>query len=768
MSECRDKQFERMLYAWETGLLDEDQQRQMELHILECDACFEKAQKFLDTARLLRYSQSVRREAARLAGNSEQQPDASPATRTPRRRWRSITPTLLVAAAVILLIILKPWQFDIRSTQEAVAAENRLAIVYFRNVADTTDAQRLGEIASNLLITDLSESNYLDVVSGQRLYDILKFLGLEGTKNVNSDIATRVAGVADARWLLTGNILQTAPHLVVTAQLSDAVSGKIIAAEHITGSPGEGIFSIVDRLTVGIKNDLSLPDAAGRETDPTVADVTTHSEVAYRYYLEGLDAYYKYYLDDARVALSKAVQADSTFAMAWYYLAKIVDSSARPEILSKLLKFSGNVGERQRRYIDVQLALSAGNADSAVSMLKNLTTRYPQDKEAHFQLGLIAFSKADYETCIEELLKATELDPLFKRAYNLLAYSYDRIGDFDHAIRAIDKYVDLAPDEANPYDSRAEIYAHNGRLDGAIESYQRALEIRPDYVSSLGYLGIMYVFDRQFERADSCFERFGRRADPEAARGAILYRAYTPVHRGRFNHALKYLDSNIAALSPDTLTAGKMRTLTYLLVEKAIILEALDDTQGALETMDEYVRVCSRATPSQIPTYGPYYVQLLVQNGELDRARQLVNTFKNRSAQQGSQTELYFEAAGALEEGLGNNELALEHYRKAADISNEFALHYRLARSYLRMGQLGEAVAEFKNQASVYTSPRAFLGVWSIDLHYYLGLAYEKSGWNSDAVREYSTFVDAWKDADTTIGMLNHATKRLEELKRGS
>jgi hypothetical protein len=84
------------------------------------------------------------------------------------------------------------------------------------------------------------------------------------------------------------------------------------------------------------------------------------------------------------------------------------------------------------------------------------------------------------------------------------------------------------------------------------------------------------------------------------------------------------------------------------------------------------------------------------------------------------------------------------------------------------MGQLGEAVAEFKNQASVYTSPRAFLGVWSIDLHYYLGLAYEKSGWNSDAVREYSTFVDAWKDADTTIGMLNHATKRLEELKRGS
>ena len=401
-------------------------------------------------------------------------------------------------------------------------------------------------------------------------------------------------------------------------------------------------------------------------------------------------------------------------------------------------------------------------------MLQDLSARYPEDKEAHYQLGIIAFSKGDYHACIEELLKATELDPLFKSAYNLLAYSYDRLGDFDHAIRAIDKYVDLAPDEANPYDSRADIYAHNGHLDGAIESYEKALEIRPDYVNSLCYLGIMYVFDRQFRKADSCFDQFERRAEPEAARATILYRAYSPIHQGKFSQVLKYLDSNIIALRPDTLVPGRMRILTFILVEKATVLEALNNSRDALESMDEYMRLSSRITPNQIPTYAPYYVQLLVQNGQLNKAQELVTTFKNLSAQHGSQMELYFEAAGVLEESEGNNNLAIEHYQKAVHISAEFAPHYRLARSYLRMGQLGEAVAEFRKQASVYTSPRAFLGVWSIDLHYYLGLAYEQSGWNSDAIREYSTFVDAWKDADTTISTLNDARKRLADLKKGS
>ena len=129
-----------------------------------------------------------------------------------RRNWMRVLVPSALAIIVALVLILKPWRFEIGPGQEAIAGENRLAIMYFDNLADPEDSQKLGEIATNLLITDLTESQYLDVVSSQRLYDILKLLGREGEKKIDPDVATEVATKARARWMLQGSILQVEPH----------------------------------------------------------------------------------------------------------------------------------------------------------------------------------------------------------------------------------------------------------------------------------------------------------------------------------------------------------------------------------------------------------------------------------------------------------------------------------------------------------------------------------------------------------------------------
>ncbi|MCK4656559.1 MAG: protein kinase, partial [candidate division Zixibacteria bacterium] len=108
------------------------------------------------------------------------------------RMSRILIPGLIVVFAVMIMIF-KPWRIEIESGHEAIAAENRLAIMYFDNLADPGDSQSLGEIVANLLITDLSESEYVQVVSSQRLYDILKLLGKEGQKKIDRTVATQVA-----------------------------------------------------------------------------------------------------------------------------------------------------------------------------------------------------------------------------------------------------------------------------------------------------------------------------------------------------------------------------------------------------------------------------------------------------------------------------------------------------------------------------------------------------------------------------------------------
>ena len=226
-----------------------------------------------------------------------------------------------LALIITLVLVLKPWKFTVDATDEAVAAENRLAVMYFDNLVDPTDSTRLGEIVTNLLITDLSESKHLRVVSSQRMFDILRQLGKEGSRNIDRETASQVALKAGATWMLTGTILQMQPKVVITTQIIEVKSGQVAASQRSSAEDNEDIFAQVDKLSAEIRNDLDIPELAGESTDKKLAEVTTKSPEAYRYYLEGMDYIRKLYGRKGRKSLEKALEYDSTFAMAYFQLA---------------------------------------------------------------------------------------------------------------------------------------------------------------------------------------------------------------------------------------------------------------------------------------------------------------------------------------------------------------------------------------------------------------------------------------------------------------
>lgn len=158
--------------------------------------------------------------AAELAADLEdiQSPAAAPAGR--KISLRVAVPAVLIVLALVLLLVVDPLELLNPSDREIAPGENVLAIMYFDNLAQGGDPQRLGEIITNLLITGLSQSQDLKVVSNQRLYDILKLQGLEDTKVIDRTTATEVAKAAGARWMMLGSILQVSPQMVVTSRLS--------------------------------------------------------------------------------------------------------------------------------------------------------------------------------------------------------------------------------------------------------------------------------------------------------------------------------------------------------------------------------------------------------------------------------------------------------------------------------------------------------------------------------------------------------------------
>jgi serine/threonine protein kinase/tetratricopeptide (TPR) repeat protein len=699
--------------------------------------------------------------------------ESSPSVELPPRRKvsKALVGVSVIALIALLVLVIKPWRLGVGPTQEAQASESRLAIMYFDNLADPDDSRKLGEITTNLLIADLSESEHVQVASSQRLYDILKLLGREGEKKITRDVATQVAKEARARWMLLGSILQIEPRMIVTAQLVEVETGNAIASQRITGGDGEQVFTIVDKLTAEIRKDLSLPLAAG-EPDRPIAETTTHSQLAYRYYLEGVDKYWKQYFSEAKADFTKALEFDSTFAMAYYRLS--MPGMGTPEEIKdmavKAVRYSEGAGQKERQYIECRLAVVEGDFEQAIREFQQIVKRHPEEKEAHFAMGYYCYTALGrFDEAIAHFNKAIELDPLFTQSYNQLAYLYNDLDQLEKSIWAINRYISVAPDEANPYDTKGEIYAANGMLDEAIESFKKAIEIKPDYYASWTSLGYMYVFKKQYEEAEKCYERL--MSDPrKVARTAGRFGlALIPVHQGRLDLALATFDQGIAADRMERVPEWSQH------ITKADVYAARDDAEQGLEEIQNGIRAFLAHRDGQVVPFRHIEILFLSELGRYAEAEETLMVWKERiDSDDPSKMGVYWMGLGSLEYGRGNYEKAARALTNAAEeLRNRLhPVGYRarlfLAKSYQEWGKLGEAVAEYERLLSNYSAGRIGWCASSVMMHYSLGLCYEQSGWTDKAIEQYETFLDIWKNADEGLASVDDARARLAQLKSES
>ena len=98
MADCTNTKLGEKLYAYELGMLSEDEKESVEVHILECPTCNELARKFAASAQLLRDDSDVQTAARTSEEQGSSEALAPAATPGPLRQYR-----YLALAAVILL-----------------------------------------------------------------------------------------------------------------------------------------------------------------------------------------------------------------------------------------------------------------------------------------------------------------------------------------------------------------------------------------------------------------------------------------------------------------------------------------------------------------------------------------------------------------------------------------------------------------------------------------------------------------------------------------
>ncbi|PWB68100.1 hypothetical protein C3F09_12340 [candidate division GN15 bacterium] len=758
MSECSRKDLAELIHAYELGLLSDEKRAEVEMHLLECDDCFGSAQKTAEASRLLKFHPETRDQvrALRIEHSSVAEPIG-------RRgiSWRWAVPSL-VTVAVLLVLVLKDWRVDIRPRETVVAAENRVIVLPFNDLVQPVDSCRFGSIIAGLLVTSLSESHNLSVVSSQYVSDLLAQQHISPSgQSADASTTMAIARHAGAQWMVTGTVTQLRPELTINAELVEVATGTVKLAVQGKGAGDSALFTAGDRLAARIKTAL-LPSApASGIRDRAIAEITTGSPEACQEYMRGIDLWQRMYIDEAGPHFRRAIALDSTFAMPYYYLSMLAVGAERLALNRLAMKFIDRAGTRDGYLIRSRSAFLDGNLDEGIRILSAFVTRYPDDKQPLLQLARVEYTLGRYDSALSHLQTAIFLDSSYAEAYNLLAYTFDRMGDFDDALRASDRYVALAPNDANPYDSRAQLYALNGRPDKAIEAYRQALAIKPDFFSSLAYLGIMYIFNRNYSEAESCFVALAGSLAPSSEASSRLYLAYIPAYAGKFEKALTLLKQYEAQDS----VAQAISSLSFKRHFEAICLEADGRPVEAVTAMER----CLAAGPTDIgDSYRrkTYLIHLLVKVGEIEKARRLTSELKHVLDSSGVSQAPYWCALGALAAADGQVDSSVYWYSRAAEMGDQFYDRLMAGRAYLRVGKLADAVSTFELLLSRYTSPRMFWCPESVKLHYYLGQAYERSNWNDRALRQYELFLDIWKNADSGIAERDDALQRVQRLQQ--
>jgi len=685
---------------------------------------------------------------------------------------KKFIPSLAVLAVLLILLLVKPWHIEIQTDREAVASQNRLVIIDFENLSDANDHDRFGRIISSLLTADLSGSGYIQIVPNRQILDIANTLGLDNTTVSLQNNANKIAERARANWLITGSIIRDDSGLAIISQLIELSSGNMLSAQKTLGSTESDLFAMIDQLSIQIKRELSLPDAAYEEDDLPVSAVSTGSADAYRHYIEGVEQYYRLFYSRAKESFNKALAYDSTFAMAYYWLSRLQSGPAIHEMIEKAKLYSNKATHLEQCYIKAYNAYLNQDDSLYILTLNEITDRYPDEKEAFLALGTFYYETMNYAEALMNLDHIVNIDPTNKSAHNLLAYLFMETGDYMDAFSEADKYLALSPDEPNPYDTKGDLYALNGQIDKAIESYQNAYVKDSNFFSSLMKLGNLYLQKGLLTKAETIYQNI-LLSDSSFAYStqARLYTACVPIYEGDFERALKIIDSNYMAIKNSDKTWKTAIVLSQFHRLKANIYAEQKNFDMAISEIELTLEFYVRIDPGDSLTYRTDQAILLARAGRFAEAENIMACLKNYLAGHGCSMLPYFYGEGNIELLKNNTGEAIALLNQAADVSNiyrDYSTFFSLAKTYLKSGRTEKAVEEFERLALIFSDSRVQDCIDNIKLHYYLGLAYEELNSNAKAIEQYDRFLSFWGNSDFAGNEILDAKSRMEKLKRNS
>jgi serine/threonine-protein kinase len=296
---------------------------------------------------------------------------------TAQGRWLVLGALAAMAVAVAVL-----WG---RRTGEPVSElDPAVAILPFS--VNGPDSMNLGPGMVGLLAPKFDGAGELRSVDARAL---LGYMQDAAEPPYDPTTGARVARHFSARYFVLGDLFDIAGRLRVFAAFYEVGRQHPIATAESEGEATQ-LFALVDSVVGRL--------LAARGTTfkvSSLAAYTTASLPALKAFLEGEQALRVGDFDGAAADYGRAVQADSTFALAWYRLSEAGEYLLRDDVATGAAaaaeRWSARLPERERTLLAARLAARQGRIEAAIELLSGAARSHRDDVEAWTQLAEIRF-----------------------------------------------------------------------------------------------------------------------------------------------------------------------------------------------------------------------------------------------------------------------------------------------------------------------------------------------------------------------------------------
>lgn len=380
--------------------------------------------------------QTARSMVAALEAPVHPEPDER--TAPPPHRRATVVRALAVAAAVALLAVFG-WWYDTRPTGGTLTEQDTIVLADFANT--TGDAVFDGALKVALSVA-LEQSPFLRVFPDDRMRETLRLMGRAPDTVVTRDVAREIAQREQLKALLSGSIASLGSEFVVALEAVNATTGDVMAREQVQASSKEAVLTALGGAASRLRGRLGESLASVQRFDAPLARATTGS-------LDALHAY-SLALDNGSVNprleviphVRRALELDPDFALAMALLATIYSNNGQTalagEYATRAYALRDRVSERERFFIAYRYYRDATQDwEHALELSRSWTATYPREAFAFNSLGQSMLRFGQYEAALEPLRQSIRLDPKFQAPYSNLAASLMALGRYDETARVL-------------------------------------------------------------------------------------------------------------------------------------------------------------------------------------------------------------------------------------------------------------------------------------------------------------------------------------------